>query len=102
MRHQVLASVGPPAAAFSAPETLTSFVPAVSAPAVAAAGDEAFAATAVENGPVTLATRAAGASTITRRSLSSAGDGDVLLAAGGPHVLAAFQRHDRLRLVVVR
>ena len=60
-------------------------------------------ATARTHGPVLLATRAAGASAFAQpATLAASGDGDVLLAAAGAHVLAAYQQGDRLRLEVVR
>jgi precorrin-3B methylase len=64
--------------------------------------DEAFVASATPRDPVLLAMRAAGAASFAPPvALTSSGDGDVLLAAGGSHVLAAYQQADRLRLRVV-
>ena len=66
--------------------------------ASASAGNEAFVATALAHGPVLLATRAARAGVFgTPVALTDRGD-----AAAGAHVLAAYQRGDRLRLEVVR
>jgi hypothetical protein len=70
---------------------------------VAAAGGEAFVATAEPHGPVLLATRSADATTFaTARELTTHGSGDVVLAAAGRHVVAGYQVDDRLRLDVVR
>jgi hypothetical protein len=100
---QTVSSIALPGAAFGAPAPLTAANQRYSAPAVAAARDEAFVASATPHGPVLLATRPAGAATFNApRALSVKGDGDVLLAAGGSHVLAAYQRDDRLRLERVR
>jgi hypothetical protein len=67
-------------------------------PSVVAIGDEAFIASAVDDGPVDLFTLPAGATT----TLSPKSEGDVHLAASGTHVLAAFLHNDRLNLTVIR
>jgi hypothetical protein len=70
---------------------------------VAAAGDEAFVATVKPHGSVLLATRTAGATMFgTPATLATNADGDLVLAAGGKHVVAVYQHNDRLRLKVVR
>ena len=91
------------AAPLGAPQELSpggaSFGPAV----LAAAGNETFLATPEKHGRVLLATRGAGADRFQGPiALTSIGDGDVVLAAGGSHVLAAYQEDDRLRLKVIR
>jgi hypothetical protein len=101
--NQVVASNAAPSGPFGPFQALTPANGRVSAPAVASAGGEAFVATARTHGPVLLATRAAGAGAFAPpATLAERGDGDVLLAAAGAHVLAAYQQGDRLRLEVVR
>jgi hypothetical protein len=52
---------------------------------------------------VLLATRAPGAGALAAPvALTDHGDGDVLLAVGGAHVLAAYQQGDRLHVEIVR
>jgi hypothetical protein len=98
------ASIALRPAAFGPRMTVTRGSANVDELAVAAAGDEAFVAAAEhKGGRVTLATRASGAASLGRpRMLTRDGDGDVMLAAGGPHVVVAYQRNDRLRLKIVR
>jgi hypothetical protein len=98
------ASVAAPSAAFGAPQALTpEGTHKFGFPSVVAAGDGAFVATAEPHGSVLVSARSAGASTFAApTTLTSDGDGDVVLAAGGSHVLAAYQQHDRLRLKIVR
>lgn len=100
---RTVASIASPSAPFGMPQALTpTGTRHYGTPAVASAGGEAFVASAEPHGPVILATRSAGASSFARTSLTAAGDGDVLLAAAGRHVVAVYQRGDRLRLTVVR
>ena len=88
---------------YAAGQLLTPAGGIASPPSVAAAGDDAYIATAIAGGgPVELFTRPAGASAFSPTTLSPHGNGDAQLAASGTHVLAAFQRDDRLRLTVVR
>ena len=97
------AAIAPPAAPFGMAQLLSPGPPRTfSAPSAAAAGAEAFVATAEPQGPVLLATRAAGATAFTTTTLAARGNGDVMLAAAGSHVIATYQRNDRLRLKVVR
>jgi hypothetical protein len=100
---QTVGSVALPGAVFGAAQALSPLGRRFSAPSVVAAGAEAFVATAVAHGPVLLAVRAPGAAILGAPVvLTRTGDGDVALAAGGSHVLAAFQVDDRLRLSVLR
>lgn len=100
---QTVASIAAPGSPFGQLQALTPTGGRFSRPAVASAGDEAFVATALAHGPVLLATRALGAGVFgTPVALTDRGDGDVLLAAAGSHVLAAYQRGDRLQLDIVR
>jgi hypothetical protein len=101
-RLQAFAAMVPPAGGAAASAAFTAADRRLTALALAAAGEEAFAATASPGGPVVLATRAPGGATFAPGALSPDGDGDVLLAAGGAHVLAAFQRGDRVRMAVIR
>jgi len=96
---QTMASVAQPAGAFGPPVAITPPEPIYGSTAVASAGVEAFVATATAHGPVILAT---GAALGSPRVLAADGDGDVLLAAAGSHVLAAWQQDDRLRVLTVR
>jgi hypothetical protein len=97
------ASIALPSAAFGPKLALTAAGGRFTRPAIAAAGSEAFVATAQAHGPVLLATRAAGAGAFAPAvALTGDGDGDVLLAAAGGHVLAAYQQGDRVHLEVVR
>jgi hypothetical protein len=100
----VFASIAAPNSAFGGRFSLARPDANFGSPVVAAAGDEAFVAAAEHNGGrVWLARRAPGATSLgTPRTLTRSGDGDVLLAAGGAHVLVAYQRNDRLRLRIVR
>lgn len=99
---QTASSVAPPSAAFGAPVPMTPANEAYGATAVASAGADALLATAKAHGPVILAMRSAGSRTLgPARLLTSDGDGDVLLAAAGTHVVAAWQQHDRLRIITV-
>jgi hypothetical protein len=100
---QIVASIAGPSSAFGPPQALTAAGGRFGAPVVASAGGEAFVATAETHGRVLLATRAAGAGAFgTPVALTGRGDGDVLLAAAGEHVLAAYQQGDRLQIEVVR
>jgi hypothetical protein len=100
---QTVASIAAPSKAFGPAVALTPANEVFGHTAVASAGGEAFVATAKAHGPVLLVTMAAGATTLGAPvALSPTGDGDILLAAGGSHVLAAWQRHDRLVLHTVR
>jgi hypothetical protein len=101
---RTVASIAPaPRGAFGLPAALTPANEIYKSTAVASAGAEAFIATAKAHGPVLLATKAAGATTLGAPvTLASDGDGDVLLAAAGRHVIAAWQRDDRLRVHTVR
>jgi hypothetical protein len=101
--NQTVGSIALPGGLFGAAQALSPLGRRFTAPSVAAAGAEAFVATAVAHGPVLLAVRAPGAATVGAPIvLTRTGDGDVELAAGGSHVLAAFQVDDRLRLTVLR
>jgi hypothetical protein len=101
--EQTVGSVAAPGAPFGVAQAISPAVALFGATAVAAAGDEAFIATAQAHGPVLLATKLAGARALgVPIALTGDGDGDILLAAGGSHVLAAWQQHDRLRMVAVR
>jgi hypothetical protein len=101
---RAFASIAAPNAAFGGRLALTPPDADFESPVAAAAGDEAFVAAAEHNGGrVWLARRAPGATAFGKpRTLARDGDGDVLLAVGGAHVLVAYQRNDRLRLKVVR
>jgi hypothetical protein len=101
---QAFASLGTPGAGFGHRLAITPASKHFGYPQVAAAGDEGFVAVAESNGGrVLLSTRAPGAASLgAPATVSRAGDGDVLLAAGGRHVLVAYQKKDRLRLEVVR
>jgi hypothetical protein len=100
---QIVTSIAGPSSAFGPPQALTPAGRRFGAPVVASAGGEAFVATAEPHGRVLLVTRAAGAGVFgTPVALTDHGDGDVLLAAGGEHVLAAYQQGDRLQIEVVR
>lgn len=97
------AAIALPAAPFGTAQVLSPSPPRTfSAPSAAAAGAEAFVATAEPKGPVLLGTRAAGATAFTTTTLTAKGNGDVMLAAAGSHVIATYQQNDRLRLKVVR
>jgi hypothetical protein len=87
---------------YAAGQLLTPANGIASPPSVAAAGDEAFIASAVDNGAVYLFTRPAGATAFIATTLSSKSDRDAQLTASGTHVLAAFRRDDRLDLTVIR
>jgi hypothetical protein len=102
--RRAFASIAAPNSAFGGRLSLTPPDANFASPVAAAAGDEAFVAAAEHNGGrVWLARRAPGAISLgTPRTLTRKGDGDVLLAAGGKHVLVAYQRNDRLRLKIVR
>jgi hypothetical protein len=103
-RPRAFASIAAPNSAFGGRLSLTPPDANFASPVAAAAGDEAFVAAAEHNGGrVWLARRAPGAISLgTPRTVTRKGDGDVLLAAGGKHVLVAYQRNDRLRLKIVR
>jgi hypothetical protein len=103
-RRRAFASIAAPNTAFGGRLALTPRGANFEPPVAAAAGDEAFVATAEhDGGRVWLARRAAGATSLgTPRTLTRDGDGDVLLAASGAHVLVAYQRNDRLQLKIVR
>ncbi|HEY6887422.1 MAG TPA: hypothetical protein VI300_06575 [Solirubrobacter sp.] len=88
--------------AYAGGQLLTPAQGIASPPSAAAAGNDAFVVSAVDQGPVELFTRPAGASTFTPTILAAKGDGDAQLAAAGTHVLAAFQSADRLHLTLVR
>ena len=102
--RRVFASIAAPNSAFGGRFSLTPADADFGPPVSAAAGDEAFVAAAEHNGGrVWLARRAPGAGSFRRRrTLTRDGDGDVILAAGGAHVLVAYQRNDRLQLKTVR
>ena len=101
--RQIGASIARPSAPFGPQQVLSPAGGLYSRPVVAAAGGEAFVATASTHGPVLLATRPAGSGAFAPPvALTDSGDGDVLLAAGGTHVLAAYQQGDRVQLHVVR
>jgi hypothetical protein len=101
--RQTVASIAAPAASFGVPVALTRAGETYAARAIASSGAEAFVATAKAHGPVLLATkRPAAASLGAPATLARDGDGDILLAAGGSHVLAAWQRNDRLVVHTVR
>jgi hypothetical protein len=102
--RRAFASIAAPNSPFGSRLSLTPPAANFGSPVAAAAGDEAFVAAAVHNGGrVWLARRAPGATSFGKpRTLTRNGDGDVLLAAGGPRVLVAYQRNDRLRLKIVR
>jgi hypothetical protein len=103
LASQTVASIAGASGAFGAPQALTPAGTRFGLPAVSGAGNEAFVASAESRGRVLICTRAAGATAFGAPvRLTAAGDGDVLLAAGGSHVLAAYQQGDRLRLRVVR
>jgi hypothetical protein len=100
---QIVASIAGSSSAFGPPQPLTAAGGHFGVPAVAAAGDEAFVATAEPHGRVLLATRAPGAGAFAAPvALTDHGDGDVLLSTGGAHVLAAYQQGDRLHVEIVR
>ena len=100
---QPFGAVALPGSAFGAAQALGPLGRKFSDPAVAAAGGEAFVASAVAHGPVLLAVRGPGAATVGLPvPLAGNGDGDVQLAAGGSHVLATFQVGDRLTLQAIR
>jgi hypothetical protein len=88
--------------AYAGDQLLTPAQGIASPPSTAAAGNDAFVVSAIDNGPVELFTRPAGATTFTPTVLAAKGDGDAQLTAAGTHVLAAFQSADRLHLTVVR
>ena len=95
-------SIALPSAAFAAPATITPADEIYGSLAVASAGADAFLATAKAHGPVILAKRSAGSAVLgPPRLLTADGDGDVLLAAAGSHVLAAWQQGDRMRILTV-
>lgn len=101
--RQPFMAVAPAGAAFGTRQPLAPAGRRFSDPSVAAAGGEAFVATAEQHGQVLLATRSAGAATFgALLTLTRKGDGDVQLAAAGSQVLAAYQQGDRLRLRIVR
>ena len=97
---QVVASVAPAGERFGPPSAITPQGVIYGDPSVAAAGSERFVASATPHGPVLAASVAPQAIQIA--PLTASGDGDVQLAAGGSHVVAIYQRDDRLRLKVVR
>ena len=100
---QTVASFAPAPGRFGAASEITPAQATFGATAVASAGAEAFLATAKAHGPVVLATRHPGDAVLRApERLASNADGDVLLAAAGRHVLAAWQQHDRLNVRVVR
>jgi hypothetical protein len=70
-------------------------------PSVAAAGNDAFIVSAIDDSPVDLFTRPAGAATFTPTTLSPTSEGDAQLTTAGTHVLAAFRRDERLNLTVI-
>jgi hypothetical protein len=93
-----------PGAGFGHPRAITPAGQNFGYPQVAAARDEGFVAAAERNGGrVPLSTRAPGAASLgPPTTLSQEGDGDVLIAVAGRHVLVAYQRNDRLELKIVR
>jgi hypothetical protein len=100
---QTVASIAGRAAGFGAPFSLTPAGAKFGFPSIAAAGDEVFVASAEGQGRVLLSTRTAGATSFGAPvRITGAGDGDALLAAGGRHVVLAYQQADRLHLKVVR
>lgn len=89
-------SISLPAAPLGAPQTITPAGASFGPPAMASAGDESFVASAETHGRVLLATRAAGSAAFAApRTLTTGGDGDVLLAAAGAYVVAAYQHGAR-------
>jgi hypothetical protein len=103
LASQTVASIAGRAVGFGAPFALTPAGARFGFPSIAAAGDEVFVASAEEHGRVLLSTRAAGATSFGAPvRITSQGDGDALLAAGGSHVLLAYQQADRLHLKVIR
>jgi hypothetical protein len=103
LSSQTVASVAQPSAPFGPPQALTPAGATYSPPALVSAGGETFVAAARKDGRVLVARRAAGAAAFGRATaLTDKGDGDVVLAAGGSHVVAGYQQGDRLRLRVLR
>ena len=102
LSSQTVATIAQPGAPFGAPQALTPEDGKYGARAIASAGAEAFLATAEPHGPLLLSTRPAGGGALQTRTVTPNGDGDAVLAAGGSHVLLAFQQRDRLRLHVIR
>ncbi len=86
---------------FGVERTLTAAGRDFRLPSVAAAGNEVFVALAAPHEPVVIAAGVAG-TTLKPTLLATEGDGDVVLAAGGLHVLAVYQQNDRLRLHLLR
>ena len=100
---QTVASIAGRPAGFGAPVSLTPAGAKFGFPSIAAAGHEVFVASAEERGRVLLSTRAAGATSFGAPvRITGDGEGDALLAAGGTHVLLAYQQADRLLLKVIR
>lgn len=98
---QIVASIAGPSAAFGPPQPLTPASALFGYPVVASAGGEAFVATAQTHGRLLLATRSAGAAVMQAPvTLDDDVNGDVLLAAAGTHVVAGYQKDNRLRLRV--
>jgi hypothetical protein len=103
LASQTVASIARPSSSFGPHQALTLGGALFGPAAVASAGAESFVATAQAHGPVLVATRSAGANSFAAPlALTDRGDGDVLLAAAGAHVVVAYQRGDRLLLEVVR
>ncbi|MEY2517408.1 MAG: hypothetical protein QOJ89_4766 [bacterium] len=100
---QIVANMARASSPFGPAQPLTAAGEHFGVPAVASAGDAAFVAIAEPGGRVLLTMRAASATAFgTPVALTGDGDGDVLLAAAGERVVAAYQRRDRLQVVVVR
>jgi hypothetical protein len=101
---QTAASVALASAPFGTPLGFTPDGSTFGPPQLASAGDDSYLATAEKDGGrVLLATRGTGADRFQAPvALTTKGDGDVVLAAGGAHVLVAYQQGDRLRLKVAR
>jgi hypothetical protein len=102
LSKQVFTSVAPASHPVGPPLALTRPNRRTSAPSVASSGSNAFVAVA-SAGRIRVAKRVRGGTAVQppRTLLRSGADGDVFLAAGGRHVLAAFQQGDRLRLAAI-
>jgi hypothetical protein len=96
-------SVAQPGTPFGGPQALTPAGLTFSPPALVSARGNTFVATARKDGRVLVATHIAGAAAFGHpAALTDKADGDVVLAAGGSHVVAGYQQGDRLRLTVLR
>jgi hypothetical protein len=100
---RLVASIAQPGTPFGPPQALTPAGATFSPPALVSARGNTFVATARKDGRVLVATRIAGAAAFGHPApLTDKGDGDVVLAASGSHVVAGYQQGDRLRLRVLR